>query len=109
MDNDEAKQQFRCSQCNATFDSRSKKEMHVDRTHKQSKTIKYLDGVHRTIIKNEDGQVVCVCGKSYNYFKSLERHARDGCDSVKEQEAEANKENQIVKGNSIGMYNIAND
>jgi len=98
-DNTAKQQSFACSQCNAKFDSRSKKEIHVDRVHKQSKTVKYADGVLRTIIKNEDGQVVCVCGRSYDYFKSLERHARDECEGVKEQESAANKENQIVNGN----------
>jgi len=108
MDNDNAKQQFNCSQCNATFNSRSKKEIHVDRVHKQSKTIKYSSGVLKTIVKNEDGQVICVCGRSYDYFKSLERHAREGCNAVKEQELEADKENQIVNGNEIELYNVAN-
>ena len=101
MDNNNAKQQFNCSQCNATFDSRSKKEIHVDRFHKHSKTIKYSGGILRTVIKNEDGQVKCVCDRSYDYFKSLERHAREGCYSVKEQELELepNKENEVVNGN----------
>ena len=72
----------------------------MDRFYKQSKIIKYPSGVLRTIIKNDNGRVICVCGRSYNYFKSLERHVRDGCDSVvqEEQESEANKENQIVNG-----------
>ena len=108
MDNEHVKQQFNCSQCNATFNSRSKKEIHIDRIHKQSKTIKYPGGIVRTVIRNEEGQVECVCGRSYDYFKSLERHAREGCYSVKEQELEANKENQMVNGNEMKLDNMAN-
>ena len=110
MDNNNAKQQFSCSRCNAIFDSRSKKEIHVDRIHKQSKTIKYPGGILKTIVKNQNGRVICVCGRSYNYFKSLERHVKEGCDGVGklESEAEADKENRIVNGNEIELDNLAN-
>jgi len=95
--------QFSCPQCDAKFDSRSKKEIHVDRNHKQSKEIKYADGTFRLIVKNEDGQVICACGKSYDYFKSLERHVRkDKCEGDKRGILKLNQNNKNHEGISNG-------
>jgi len=98
MEDTNKKTEFTCAHCDAKFDSRGKRNTHVDHVHKQSTTIKYRDGKVRTIIKNEDGQLICACGRSYEYFKSLVRHVKSGCQVPKEKEIGSNKENEIVGG-----------
>ena len=48
MEDSGAKKEFVCTECDTKFDSRGKKNIHIDRIHKQSKTIQYSDGIVRT-------------------------------------------------------------
>ena len=96
---DDLKKEFPCSHCDAKFDSRGKRNTHVDAIHKQSHTIKYLDGIVRTITRDGEGRLIYVCGRRYEIFKSLIRHVKAGCvgsdgtglTSLKDQKATSGK------------------
>jgi hypothetical protein len=97
MDNDDETKARSCNRCNARIESRGKRDAHIDLIYKESKTLKYSDGTLRTIIKNENGHLICVCGRSYDYFKSLTRHVKSGCQGqAKEDGSQSNKENEVM-------------
>lgn len=79
---------FPCSRCDVTFESRGKRNAHVNSHHRESVTMTSPEGVTKTIVRDTDGLISCLCGRSYKYPHSFVRHVKGGCHRLYESSSE---------------------
>ena len=72
-----------CSHCDESFPSRGKYENHYNKKHQNQIQL----DERMTVSRTENGKFICLCGKEFEFGKSLKRHYGN-CIKVHEKELE---------------------